>query len=76
MTKLNVNFCTVKTTAPQVFSLRASTDLKLIKLVLPITDTKDNILQQFPDVFDGLGLLPGEHSLKVNPTVSPVVQPP
>ena len=76
VTKLNLEFYIVKTTAPPVLSLRACTDLKLIKLVLSVTDTKDNILQKFPDVFDGLGLLPGEHSLKVDPTVTPVVHPP
>ena len=41
-----------------------------------VTDTKDNILEKLLSVFDGLGLLPGEHSLKVDPTVTPVVHPP
>ena len=75
VTKLNLEFY-VKTTAPPVLSLRACTDLWLIKLVMSVTDTKDNFLQKFLDVFDALGLLPGEHSLKVDPTVAPVVHPP
>ena len=30
-------------------------------------------LRKFSDVLDGLGLLPGEHSLTVDPTVTPEV---
>ena len=54
VTKLNLDFYIVKTTAPPVLSSRACTDLKLIKLVLSVTDTNDNSLAKFPDVLDGL----------------------
>ena len=41
--KLNLEFYIIKTTAPTVLTSRACTDLTLIKIVLSVTDTKDNI---------------------------------
>ncbi|KAL9953715.1 hypothetical protein ACROYT_G041171 [Oculina patagonica] len=38
-------------------------------------DTPD-ILQEYSDLFQGLGCLPGEHAIKINPAVTPVVHPP
>lgn len=34
------------------------------------------ILKEYTDVFDGLGCLPDEHTIKTDPTVTPVVRPP
>ena len=39
------------------------------------TDTPD-ILQEYSDLFQGLGCLPGEHAIKIDPAVTPVVHPP
>ena len=38
-------------------------------------DTPD-ILQEYSDLFQGLGCLPGEHTIKIDPAVPPVVHPP
>ena len=34
------------------------------------------IFDKYPDLFQGLGYLPGEHSIKIDPSVPPVVHPP
>lgn len=34
------------------------------------------ILREYPDVFQGLGCLPGEHKIQLDPRVKPVVHPP
>ena len=35
-----------------------------------------DILQEYSDLFEELGCLPGEHTIKMDPTVPPVVHPP
>ena len=35
-----------------------------------------DILQEYSDLFQGLGCLPGEHTIKIDPAVPPVVHPP
>ena len=35
-----------------------------------------NILDDFPEVFEGLGCLPGKYHISINPSVQPVVHPP
>ena len=37
---------------------------------------KSEIIKEYPELFKGLGCLPGEHDIKINTTVSPVVHPP
>ena len=69
-------FYVVSTTAPPVLGLRACMELKLIELILSVKEEKTNIVKEFADVFDGLGLFPGKHTLKVDPSVSPVIHPP
>ena len=38
--------------------------------------TKSELIKEYPELFKGLGCLPGEHDIKINTTVSPVVHPP
>ena len=64
------------TTAPPVLGLQACIDLKLFELVLSATQEQKNLMKEFSDVFDGLGVFPGEHSLKLDPSVPPVIHPP
>ena len=35
-----------------------------------------NMYEQYSDLFQGLGCLPGEHTIKVDSNISPVVHPP
>ena len=40
-------------------------------------ETKDrNILNEYPDLFQGQGCIPGEHTIKVDPSIPAVVHPP
>ena len=41
-----------------------------------ITDARPDILLEYPDLFYGLGCLPGKHTIRIDPTVVPVVHPP
>ena len=57
--------------------MRACLDLNMVKLVhmvnaLPHTSITD----EFADVFNGIGLFPGECTLRLQPAITPVVCPP
>ena len=41
-----------------------------------VNTDKSDMLKDYPDLFSGLGCLPGEHTIKIDPAVSPVVHPP
>jgi hypothetical protein len=38
--------------------------------------TKDELLQQYQDVFNGLGQLPGKYHIEIDPNATPVIHPP
>ena len=38
--------------------------------------TKDELLKQYQDVFNGLGHLPGKYHIEIDPNATPVVHPP
>ena len=42
----------------------------------PHQEDPPDILQEYSYLFQGLGCLPGEHAIKIDPAVSPVVHPP
>ena len=69
-------FYVVSTTSSPVLSLRACVDLKLIELIMSVSEEQKSLMEEFSDVFDGLGEFPGEHSLKLDPSVPPVIHPP
>ena len=81
MTKLNLSsgevnkgdvwFELVDINSPPVLDLAASIKLGLIKCVDSIT--KESILAEFPDCFEGIGCLEREHSIIVYPEIKPVV---
>ena len=68
---------------PPLLGLRACQELNLIKFVRTV-DTADvnnvnaesSILNEFYDLFEGLGELEGEHHIEINPEVKPVIHPP
>ena len=52
--------------------------LQLVKLVCAVDESDtgySTVLSKYKDVFDGLGCIPGEHSIVTDETVSPVVHP-
>ena len=75
-------FYVVNTDAPPVLSLKSCLKMNLIKLILSTEITKrdngpriteDDLLQDYKDVFTGIGLFPGEHRIEIDPNVNPVI---
>ena len=54
------DFYVVDTRAPTVLGIKACLDMDLIKLVLSVTAPVEtgNVLEEFADVFTGIGLFP------------------
>jgi hypothetical protein len=50
--------------------------LNLIKRVYTMTSPEKDVEQQFPNLFTGLGKLPGEHTITVDKSMKPVVHAP
>uniref|UniRef100_A0A674EBM2 Gypsy retrotransposon integrase-like protein 1 n=1 Tax=Salmo trutta TaxID=8032 RepID=A0A674EBM2_SALTR len=73
-----LDFYVVDTRAPAVLGLKACLDMDLIKLVLSVTAPVEtgNVLEEFADVFTGIGLFPGECTIHLDPDATPVVYPP
>ena len=62
----------VQTSAPPVLGLKACTDMGLIKVILSVDkDKPTNFLEEFKDVFSGLGLFEGEYHIHVDPNYLP-----
>jgi hypothetical protein len=73
---------------PNLLSLHDSVKMGLVKRVLGVDAKSEKsvsscqyksvieIIDEFADVFEGIGKVPGEVSLKVDPTVTPVAHPP
>ncbi len=84
MSPQELTFYVVNTESSAVLSLQACLSLQLIQLVLSVeqqkqrllTPSTDALLKEYADVFDGLGLFPGEYQIKVDPTIQPVVHAP
>ena len=65
---------------PPLLGLRACQELSLIKFVRTVdtadVNTESSILDEFNDLFEGLGELEEEHHIEINPEVKPVIHPP
>lgn len=59
-----------------ILGLAACLDLNLIKLIGEVENKCNDMFHTYADVFEGLGVFPGEYDITVNPEVSPVVHPP
>lgn len=62
-----------------LFWARACLDLNIVKLVHKIQtqpETHTSIIEEFADMFKGIGLFPGECVLHLKPSATPVVCPP
>lgn len=56
--------------APPVLGLKACLDFRLIKLILSGAP-EVSILDEFADVFTGIGLFPGECTIHLDPNAPP-----
>ncbi|XP_052797485.1 uncharacterized protein K02A2.6-like [Mya arenaria] len=79
----DVYFHVVDTHSSPLLSLQSSLDFELINLTYTVMSdsqvnplTKDMVLKEYKEVFDGIGLLAGECKIHIDPTVQPVVHPP
>ena len=79
-----VNFHVVEMEAPTVLGAQTCKDLGLlarVHLVQQQSPSKcpegmaQKMYEQYLDLFQGLGCLPGEHTIKVDSNISPVVHP-
>ena len=69
-----LKFVVVKTNAVPLLGFRSCQELNLIKVILAVDNVKPE--EEYQDVFKGIGLFPGEYHIKIDETVSPVVNPP
>ena len=81
----HVKFHVIEIEAPSVLSAQTCKEMGLLARIHSLqqhdiperpTDLDQSILDEYPDLFQGLGCLPGEHTIKLDPSVPPVVHPP
>ena len=87
----NVQFHVVEVEAPAVLSAKTYKEMGLLLRIHQVQDAQpkeqhcipecptvanQNILHEYSDLFQGLGCIPGEHTIKVDPSVPAVVHPP
>ena len=65
----SVLFYIVETQSQSVLSGETCENIGLLKRI-------NSIEQDFPEIFEGLGCLPGTYHIKIDPNATPVVQPP
>lgn len=82
-TSIAPDFYVVNSKAPPILGMRASLDLKLIKLILAVGEREAepcihtiSLLQEYADISQGIGEFPGECNLHIDPHTAPVVYPP
>ncbi|KAI4900308.1 hypothetical protein NFI96_009493 [Prochilodus magdalenae] len=75
---VTLEFHIVDTKAPPILGMRASLDLNLLKLILAVSaeDGTQGLLEEYADVFQGIGEFPGECHLRIDPNATPVAYPP
>ena len=80
---LLLDFHIVDTSAPPVLAMKACRDLNLVKIVMAVSEDKgkldkdcQSIMEEYADVFQGIGEFPGECNFRVDPDITPVVCPP
>lgn len=71
---LELDFVVVNTKSPCILGLSSSVLLNLIKKVDEAKCV--NILNDFPDLLQGVGCIRGEHDILVKPDANPVIHSP
>lgn len=74
-----LEFEIVKDKSTPIFGLKACLELNLISRLYSInckTATGEEILENYSDVFEGLGCLPTEYKIRIDNDAKPVVNPP
>jgi len=74
---LKLEFIIIDTGEATLLGLDACEKLGLVQIADAVGSTVTSpLLDQYADVFTGLGAMPGEYSIAVDPSVRPVIQPP
>ena len=75
--RLQVEFVIIDTGEATLLGLHACEQLGLIKIADAVeTPSTSPLIDEYADVFSGIGAMPGECTITVDPSVHPVVQPP
>ena len=69
-----IEFVIVNERAPALLGLETSIELGLVKRVNQV-DREESVLDEFKDVFQGLGRLKQKHSIRLKPECEPVIHP-
>ena len=64
--------------SPPILGLSACQKLNLVRVesVAQVPLTKEEVVEEFPDVFTGLGCMAGSYHIELDDTVAPVIHPP
>ena len=74
-----LNFFIVRTIQCPILSFKASQELNLIKVVMDVKKTQDNLdgpVMEYSGVFEGLECLDQPYHIKTDDTVQPIICPP
>ena len=77
--KESFSFFVAAVESPPILGLSACQKLNLIRRVENVAQaplTKEEIVDEFADVFTGLGLMEGEYHIELDDKVEPVIHPP
>ena len=75
----NLPFFVAAVESPPILGLSACQKLNVVKRVESVAQvppTKEEVVEEFPDVFAGLGCTAGSYHIKLDDTVEPVIHPP
>ena len=64
----------MKVLQENISQVQSTTFTTEVKKMGPVTEV--SLLKHFPEVFQGVGCMPGEYHLTVDPSVMPVILPP
>uniref|UniRef100_A0A3P9J671 ribonuclease H n=1 Tax=Oryzias latipes TaxID=8090 RepID=A0A3P9J671_ORYLA len=71
----DIEFEVIKNKAPAILGGESCEEMGLVKR-LHVLETENDILNEYEDLFTGLGCLPGLYHIKTDPDVSPVIHAP
>ena len=75
--RLQIEFVIIDTGEATLLGLDACEKLGLVQIADAIESPSTSpLIDEYADVFSGLGAMPGEYSIAVDPSVRPVIQPP
>ena len=75
--QLDAEFIVLNTSDPILLGLETCRGLGIVHIdaVDAVTSDSGKLIEEFADVFKGLGCVPGEYDIKIDPSVPPVIQP-